>query len=561
MSTRTRWIIATTILVLFGGASPILTQEPPTTLGIDQEVENFRQALKAHAEKLLTDPAQRPKDTDTLNDYRTRIFNEIQKEAATADSRTSAKAQAKTPAAIAGKTTSTTSPEGFPERVRESIADFLPLLGLSMDAVSTSDDRKSVSLNLATSAAEPEVFKPFLEKVIEPLQDQEKKALLTKVDDLDDVTFALAFGYARSRPTWERSRHLYGRDFSRYQKLIKEFSNNTWSSVESEMIAHAQQASQFRVQFLEPLKFALAEKRKDKEEKAKAAGQPMPKPESWDTDVWETPFSEIRERIKVSALKYSEEDMIKGFSEESLDLATIDRKLGKMNFDALPSLIDNQPQIVFTVAQRAADRIMGPEATTVTARYEMGSNNLNAVLREYHDLKAAGMDDKEAQIEAYKTVVNGDMRGENKFLFSLSHKWVSDYSFQHDYEQELLDPATGDPKPEPILRTAMLELPKSEEWRGSLTFTRFLLVGSDPTTNQTGVDLPRITITVEAVQLRDDPTRQNRVIGKISYVQPASKGISIPITLTYASRSEFLVDQDRTFGAHLGLTYKLGGSR
>ena len=551
MTTKARWIVIVLLLVV---SLPTLGLEPPPTLNAKPSTEQLRRDLAERVEAKFTDKSLRqPTSTETLDHYRGYLQDVARavlaewSQALTRD--TKGKIDKETPPAIAAKTTASAPPEGFPERVRESIADFLPLLGISMDAVSTSEDRKSVSLkanpfkfehgaiNLSASAAEPAVFTPLLEQVIEPLRDQEKKNLQAKTKDLDDVTFALAFGYTRRGVTWENSSHLYGRDFRLYQDLIDDFAKSTWDQVQAEIKALSTQQSQFRTKYLAPL-------------------QEITKSQQ----IWETPFSEIRQRIIAKELNYSEGDMLASLRDEAVNVEVLDRALSLPDYDALPSLIDNQPQLVFTLAQRASSQIVGPEATTLTARYEMGSRNLNTVLREYHRLTArGGLSEDQARLQAYKNVVSGrgDYRSEDKVIFSVSYKRIASYNFEHPYEQTLIDPVTGNVNPVPIHRTAKLILPQSHEWRGNFTFTRFLLTGSDPD-NKTGVELPRLTISVEAVQLRDDPERQSRVIGKISYVQPASKGISIPITLTWASRSEFLKDQNRTFGAHLGITYKLG---
>jgi hypothetical protein len=554
---KSRWILL--VLIMLCSSLPVFALESPSTLGVEQAIRKLLQDK-------LADPSLHPRANDTLQGYESRIQAALWDALGEAPAATMAKVNEQAPQAVAGKTTATTPPEGFPERVRESIADFLPLLGLSMDAVSTSDDRKSVSLKLnplkfehgelsfAAAAAQPEVFKPILDNIIESSRDQEQKNLLTRVKDLDDVTFALAYGVTRRGLTWDGPRHLYGRDYALYQKLIDGLSKSSWTSVDQEMRKLAHENFIFHQKILASLHDLL---RRKAEEQAKAQGstEEVKNPVAMDTT-----FSDLRRFIASRELSFSEEEVIAGLVDEAVNLGDLDKAMKQTNFDALPSLIDNQPQIVFTLSHRATNEIVGPESTTLTARYELGSRNFNAVLREYQNLRISGEGPDAARLKAYRNVVDNigrDIRGEDKLILSLSYKWVNDYSFDYAYTQTLLDP-TGNPGTV-IDRRAQVMLGKNREWDGNLTYTRFLLTGSDPA-NKTGVDLPRLTMTVEAVQLQDDPKRQNRVIGKLSYVQSTTKNVSIPITLTWASRPEFLGQQNRTFGAHLGLTYKLGGT-
>lgn len=130
------------------------------------------------------------------------------------------------------------------------------------------------------------------------------------------------------------------------------------------------------------------------------------------------------------------------------------------------------------------------------------------------------------------------------------------YSFAHPYKQAVeLDPTTGEPATE-IDQTATLNLKASRELNANLSYTRFLQRGKG-SDNQTGVLLPRMTFTVEKIWVQDNPGRQNRTVAKLSYVQPTVKGLSIPITITWADHAEFLGQQDNTFGAHLGVSFKM----
>ena len=58
--------------------------------------------------------------------------------------------------------------------------------------------------------------------------------------------------------------------------------------------------------------------------------------------------------------------------------------------------------------------------------------------------------------------------------------------------------------------------------------------------------------------------RHNQLIGKVSYTLPLAGGTTLPVSLVWANRPEFVGEQKHLFSAHVGISYKLerpsGGS-
>lgn len=548
------WLI---LGVLCAHAVPVHAFKPsdaPKTLGVGTADDLREQINKALAE------LPEPEDNETISDYVRRANNAVfgaidgykgeTKEALD-------QMDEVTPLVVSAKTTAGATPDGFPERVREGIADFLPALGLSMDAVSTSDDRRTVTLklpswkfqfgavNMTAAATEPAPFKSLVDKIVEPAREDQTKAIQAKIQDYDDLTYALSFGYRIKGKSWAESRHLYGRDANDYKPLVDELATAIWSRVEKQTEALSLQAGDITTNFLVGLRM-----KRDSvtDEEVKKLG------------VFDIPFGVIRSWSAAGDLGFKADDLVASLKESARKLAEVDIGLKSEEIDALPSLIDNQPQIVLTLSRREPNELVGTPGTTLSARYEMGFNNLNAVLRKYRDAIKPGDDAKamdEAKLTAIRDVVqDGQALSENKLILSVTHKWVDDYSLTYPYKQTLeLDPETGKPSKE-AERTAILNLDKSREFSGNLSYTRFLQSGKGAD-NQTGVLLPRMTLTVEKIWVQDNPTRQNRTVAKLSYVQPATSGLSVPITITWADHAEFLGQQDKTFGAHLGVSFKM----
>jgi|SRR4051794_9061562 hypothetical protein len=68
----------------------------------------------------------------------------------------------------------------------------------------------------------------------------------------------------------------------------------------------------------------------------------------------------------------------------------------------------------------------------------------------------------------------------------------------------------------------------------------------------------RFDFSADGIQARDDAVRtKNRWVASATLTIPAGDNISIPISLNYANRPEFLTGQTKQLGVHLGLTYRL----
>ena len=66
-------------------------------------------------------------------------------------------------------------------------------------------------------------------------------------------------------------------------------------------------------------------------------------------------------------------------------------------------------------------------------------------------------------------------------------------------------------------------------------------------------------LSVEWIDVQDDPLRQNRLVASLSYTLPikTAGGAGVPLTLVYADRSEFLGDPDHQLSAHVGISFDI----
>jgi len=158
-------------------------ENPPKSLGLEELSGQSPEMQAKRLHELLQDPTlPRPGDNENYNHYQQALRNWVGEKTKDAISK-------KIPEAVKGKTTAVSTADGFADRVTDTIADFLPLLGLSMDAVSTSEDKKSVTVKLNSSqhdngvfgltatATKPELFMPLSDAIKESARDKESTAL------------------------------------------------------------------------------------------------------------------------------------------------------------------------------------------------------------------------------------------------------------------------------------------------------------------------------------------------------------------------------------------------
>jgi len=69
---------------------------------------------------------------------------------------------------------------------------------------------------------------------------------------------------------------------------------------------------------------------------------------------------------------------------------------------------------------------------------------------------------------------------------------------------------------------------------------------------------PRLSLSVEGIWPTGQADAKDRVIARLSYLLPVSRGVTIPVTVTYANRDDLLGTQDHIFRGHVGISYKLG---
>lgn len=483
--------------------------------------------------------AQRPPtDSETVDSYRGYLRDlkteEEEKGTATLAAKT-ADEQKSVAKAVEAQPTSAAPPDGFSDRVAGTITDFLPYFQFAVDSVTPSDDGKAVvvsfnpvrvaktwQLKLSATAAEPEPFARLLDEVPEDARAAVKEDIAGRLTDFDDVTWAATLGVQPGDAALTKSTR-WGRDPELYRPIVRVLARGFADEIQKLATTELVKKTRFAESHYETILSAAFKRQPDT-----------------------LTFGEIRAAIESGRLPgFDFEDFVAALVANEKVLVDLDTKFAAFRMDRLSPLIHNQPQLVFTASYRDRAELAGQDAYALTARLEWGTRNLNTVLRRFADLEpsAAMTEAPSSLFTAYRDVVGATGDPEPKSGW----RGTASLTYQRLDRQSLDYAFTGG--------SVALEVPEVDEWCGKVQFSRFA-DWHEMTISGESVK-PRLDLAFEVVEVNGDPMRQDRRIAKITYDLPIAKAVTIPVTLVYANKSEFLGEPDDQLSAHIGLSYKL----
>jgi hypothetical protein len=204
----------------------------------------------------------------------------------------------------------------------------------------------------------------------------------------------------------------------------------------------------------------------------------------------------------------------------------------KTGVDKLASLVDNQPQLAATASYRDPGRFGGPNETGISFELQYGLLNLNELRKRC----GAAPD---CAVRALATYAK-DGLPTDKFVLTASYKQRGDYALS----QLVLDDA-------PVAGFTPVHAKKSTELKARLQWGRLLdarVAGRNA----------RFDLSADGIRTRDDGVRtKNRWVASATLTVPLGENMSVPVSLNYANRPEFLTGQTQQLGVHLGITYRL----
>jgi len=393
-----------------------------------------------------------------------------------------------------------------------SVRDFVPLLNFTgvISGVTKDDDTGvlNVDFNLAAFSEDrnvqfravidtsPTLFEAIVNALPEDKRDERTEALLKDAADLDNVTLEVSYNVTGRR---------FGRAFQQYR--------NRFESLFRQVLAeHQDQDRDVNLDFFSIFRDFPAINFTDA-----TFGQMGP--------ARTTIESRVREIIeKEVALQKSIETMLQ------------ERRLGLFG-----QLVNNQPQLNFTISKALRDELFGPEGVSGRIAYEMGFANINGLDKQSQhvcdiaDQLSATRDELTRCLDAYTSYVRareGDIETGSRLSFFAEFTSVDDYSFQLPDDGVDLNIAGG------------------TKWSAGLDYGRLLGVQADGTASA------RIDIAAAFESPANEDLGNKRFIVGLTITKNFGD-ISLPFGIVYANKGEFLTDVDRQLSAQIGLKFNL----
>ena len=423
----------------------------------------------------------------------------------------------------------TTTPDAFAGRIHSSYQDFLNLFSFAVNKVEESDDgqallirfnplRRGANLLGATLAvSKPSLFSGVTDAIPAAERPAASAELDKKLEDTDDLTWSLSYSLQTTK--CDLSRTCWGRTPRTYRQAL--------SGLIAELAGEIELPDQSNPLFIEisncaPPGFASGSVFQLKLQEAKAQCG----------DIMET----LQQAASLNAAQTLEGQK-----------AFVAAGLGN-----LATLIDNQPQISLTGSYRDLGPLSGPDETAATIEIQKGRNNLNTL---YGDCDGS----LNCVSKKLKSFNGDDALATDKFVFTASYKKQDKFSLA----------SLG--LPADVATFPGVRLDSNTEIKVRLQWGRQLranlnglsnLLGPAVTTAATSPTKARWDLAVNGIRnSKGQLLTENRWVASWSLTVPLNAQMSLPLTVMYANKPEFLDQPRKQYGAHLGITYRLPWER
>ncbi|HEX3131415.1 MAG TPA: hypothetical protein VH394_29025 [Thermoanaerobaculia bacterium] len=462
---------------------------------------------------------------------------------------------------ILGQASTAAASDVSGSRVSDSLADLLPMLQGAISPVDTSGNGSPVVLNfnsppifggktsLQTTLIEPKIFAPIEEKFADATRDVESKTLLDRAGGFGDATYSLGWAPVRRARNWgARRQQLFGRDIETYLPLIDEYAQDV---LIPKLNAKANN-------FFTTARNGLSSSATAADLAAKLGKTP--------NEIFGMSFADLRTAAAATADPDGAEDLVDKLKGEIEDFAaddTDDEEILDQQqelSDQFAALIGNQPVLQVRTSYRDADPAVGPRDFGVTVEYSAGTLNFNRLLDEYRGLikqwpdTSGPIDDatrRRFKEQAFNRIAKRSAEGDLwRTSYAITYKKVDDYD--EDFEYDVDD----------VKKTFNVTAPGVDQWQVRINYSQL----AGPSDLLASEARPRLEFSVEGIwnkeddDVAEDLRRNDRVLGRITYTVPTTDNMTFPISIVYANRPEFLMedkDLKNKLSMHVGLSYKL----
>ena len=230
----------------------------------------------------------------------------------------------------------------------------------------------------------------------------------------------------------------------------------------------------------------------------------------------------------------------------------LDSFLEDRGFFEIASLINNQPQLLLTGGARFRDELAGGDVMSAKLSFEfdMTGHNVNNMLRSLKDPRQAdkiggGCISNVGTEYMYVLALEcseeiGHYVSENSIN---NGAWRGSVSIEYEDHQSgpFSVPSVSDPL----------------NFGGGSTLIGSVAVGRQFQILKSSLPQAKLDFSLSYEDVSDDPARQNRALGTITFTQKIADSLNLSLGLLWANKPEFLPNADSEIGARIGLNYKL----
>ena len=416
------------------------------------------------------------------------------------------------------------APDSFASDLHSSIQNFINLFDFAISDVEESEDGQALvvrmnplrrgrdHLGLTLTVMKPTVSGSVEKAIPEDIRAATVERLEALQEDLDDLTFSIS--YSRSTKECQLQQIEDGRCWGRRVETYRSLLASTLEEAVREHLKAADAGERpdlFEVQ--SDLLSSLTE-----------GGISFAPTENAITSK----LSALSGESRTKAVSLARELGI-SYGREAVAAQTFYTEAGLKN---LGSMLDNQPQLAATVSYRDPAEYGGPEQASFDLELQWGTKNLNWLFNQ-------------ADYRGALKKVTQDELSKDKFVLTLSYKWRDEFPLE-----ELLIPG-DDGTTTPVDGFEAIDEDSVEEFRAKLQWGQ--PVGMEVAGRQARFDL-----SVDGIWTSDDEKRnENRWVATATFTVPLGDQMSLPISLKYADKPEFLTDTREDLGVHFGLSYRL----